>query len=145
MKKWILIAAFLFPLSAQAADPAEGYWLTQNERSVIEIKECEEGLCGHVYWIIKNGMQTDFKNPDEKLRKRPMCDLKILWGFNKTAEGAWDDGNIYKADDGDLYSAKLQLTDENTLNVRGFLGFSFLGKTQQWKRVNTADYQQCKV
>ena len=28
----------------------------------------------------------------------------------------------------------LTLSDDNTLNVRGYLGFSFLGRTQVWKR-----------
>ena len=76
----LLCASFLLsPVVSEAATGVEGHWLTQNERSVIHVEECEEGICGKVHWIIKDGMQTDSKNPDENLRSRPMCGLKILW------------------------------------------------------------------
>ena len=101
------------------------------------------GLCGHVYWIIDGGMQTDLNNPEETLRGRPMCGLPILWGMEKQSATEWEDGKIYKADDGDIYDADLELLDDGTLKVRGYLGLSWLGKTQIWKRVSPADYPAC--
>ena len=142
----VLIGAFLVFSSsfANAADPAEGLWLTENERSVINVQECDEGLCGTIYWIIDGGMQVDEKNPDEAKRGQPMCGLKILWGFERDEPGEWENGNIYKADDGDLYSAELEVEEDGTLDVRGYLGFSFIGKSQTWTRVNAGDYQRCR-
>ena len=35
---------------------------------------------------------------------------------------------------GKRYDCTISLADDNTLNVRGFVGFSFLGRTQVWKR-----------
>ena len=123
----------------------EGLWLTQNERSVIQIKTCEQGLCGHIYWIIDGGMQTDAKNPDEAKRNRSMCGLPILWGFEKESETEWEDGKIYKADDGDIYDANLELLDDGTLKVRGYMGISLFGKSQIWTQAEAKDYPKCKA
>ena len=127
----------------EGGSPLAGLWLTQNERSVIEIKPCDEELCGSVYWITEGGMQMDSKNPDENLRKRPMCGLKILWGFKKDSETRWEDGKIYKADDGDTYDSYLELQDNGDLKVRGYMGLAFLGKSQFWHRVTKKQYPTC--
>lgn len=146
MKILIILLSLLIPMSATAEtpDPATGLWLTQNERSVIEVKPCDQGLCGNIHWIIEGGMQIDSNNPDEAKRGTPMCGLPILWGFEKEQAGVWENGNIYKADDGDLYSADLEFQDGGKLKVRGYLGVSWLGKTQIWSRVNALDYKQCR-
>ena len=125
--------------------PLEGLWLTENKRSVIEVYDCMKGLCGDIYWIIEGGMQTDAKNPDALKRNTPMCGLPILWGFEKESETEWESGNIYKADDGDTYSANMELLSENKLKVRGYMGISLLGKSQTWTRVNAEDYPQCQT
>ncbi len=134
----------LLPVTASAASPLEGLWLTQNQRSIIALAECDQGLCGNVFWIIKDGMQTDSANPDESKRSRPMCGLPILWGFEKDGDHAWENGTIYKADEGDLYDADLALQEDGTLKVRGYMGISLLGKTQVWTRVSAKDYPSCK-
>lgn len=145
MRILFVLALLILPMSAQAASPLEGLWLTENERSVIEVKECQKGLCGTVHWIIDGGMQMDSKNPDMSKRKTPMCGLPILWGFEKESETEWEDGEIYKADDGKTYNANLELLDGGTLKVRGYVGFSFLGKSQIWKAVTAKDYPACSV
>jgi len=139
----VIIVFILAAVGARAATPLEGLWLTQNERSVIQVKECDQGLCGYIYWIIEGGMQTDAKNPEESLRNRPMCGLPILWGMEKDNETEWEDGKIYKADDGDIYDADVELLDDGTLKVRGYMGLSLFGKTQIWHRVSADNYPAC--
>ncbi len=131
------------PAAAQNTASPEGLWLTENERSVIAVKPCAEGLCGTVHWIIKDGMQFDEKNEDPAKRGQPMCGLKILWGFQQETANNWIDGHIYKADDGDLYNATLQLLPKGTMLVRGYVGMPLFGKSQIWKPVSAADYPQC--
>lgn len=144
--RYLLAALFLImPFQANAASPLEGLWLTENKRSVIKVEECDQGLCGYIHWIIEGGMQYDSKNPDVAKRNNPMCGLPILWGFEKDSETEWEDGNIYKADDGDVYSSEVALQKDGTLKVRGYVGMAFLGKSQIWTKVNAEDYPQCQA
>lgn len=133
------------PAALAAKDPAEGLWLTENERSVIEIKPCEQGLCGYVYWIIPGGLKFDAQNPDNTKRGEPICGLPILWGFEQDGKGDWSGGTIYKADDGDYYDANLGVREDGTLKVRGYMGLALFGKTQIWNRVSAEDYEICNL
>lgn len=145
MKKIIVILSVIFCLSTPSyahASEAEGLWLTENKRSVIHIQECGNSICGKIHWIIDGGMQTDAKNPDTDKKKRPMCGLDILWDF-KSSGKHWSSGKIYKADDGDIYSATITIKDANTLSLRGYLGIPLFGKTQTWTRVSEDTHTQC--
>ena len=144
MKYILPLFVMLFSVPAFASDPAEGLWLTENERAVIEVQECDRGLCGAVYWIIEGGMQYDEHNPDESKRTTPMCSLEILYGFKQKKSGEWSGGKIYKADEGDTYNANVRVENMDTLKLRGYVGVPLLGKTQSWKRVDGADYPQCQ-
>ena len=145
MKYLIALIALLVTAPAYAADSVEGHWLTQNKRAVVQIEECESSLCGYIYWIIEGGLQYDENNPNESMRTQPMCGLQILSGFEKEGEGEWEDGKIYKADDGDIYDADIEIQEDGTLRLRGYVGVPMFGKTQIWTRANKADYAACKA
>ena len=49
-------------------------------------------------------------------------------------EDTWNSGTILDPKSGKIYDCYISLEDYNTLKVRGFLGFSLLGRTQIWKR-----------
>ena len=127
-------------------DPA-GLWLTANERSVIEVKPCESDSakrCGNIYWIIKDGMRKDEKNPDESLRSRSLCGLEILSAFEADEQSnRWIDGKIYKADDGDIYNATMEPLPNGNLLVRGYVGLPLFGKSQIWTPVSAGAYAKC--
>lgn len=131
---------------AMAADAVQGYWLTQNKRAVVHVAPCDGGsMCGRIHWIIDGGLQFDKFNEDEALRSRPICGLEILNDFDKEGAGDWEDGNIYKADDGDIYDADIEVEEDGRLKVRGYLGISMFGKTQYWTKVSANDYKQCSA
>lgn len=132
------------PFSAHAADSAEGFWLTQNKRSVIQTEKCDAGLCGYIYWIIDGGLQRDEHNPDESRKNDPICGMRIMWGFEQDGAGEWSSGRIYKADDGDTYHANVEMQDDGTLRLRGYVGMPMFGKTQIWTPVNKGDYKPCQ-
>lgn len=125
-----------------AAQDITGLWLTENKRSVINIRDCDQGLCGDIHWIIADGMQYDRKNPDVERRDTPMCGLPILWGFKQNGN-EWSDGKIYKADEGDTYNANMTLLNDGRLRLRGYIGLPLFGKTQIWTRVSAVDYPKC--
>jgi len=47
----------------------------------------------------------------------------------------WDGGHILDPENGHIYKCKMRLEDGGkTLQVRGYIGFSLLGRTQTWHR-----------
>jgi uncharacterized protein (DUF2147 family) len=152
MRRTVLAVALVIaggaaaPVAAETTHDPTGLWLTENERSVIRIERCEAGLCGRIHWIVDGGMQYDSKNPDPSKRDRPMCGLKILWGVEQQADApnAWEDGTVYKANSGDKFGLDLTMKGPDKLKLRGYVGFSLLGKSQVWTRVTREQYPRCE-
>jgi len=143
----VLSVAFLTqpPQANDAHDPT-GYWLTENERAVIKVKDCDEGLCGSIHWIIEGGLQFDEFNPDINRQKDPLCRRQIMSGFKQSSGNLnyWSGGEIYKADEGDTYNANVTVLSSNKMKVRGYIGISMFGKSQTWTRVSNKNYKQCR-
>jgi uncharacterized protein (DUF2147 family) len=76
----------------------------------------------------------DKNHPDEKVRSRPVLGLTNTWGFVYKGENIWDDGSIYDPKNGNTYSCTMKLKDKNTLEVRGYIGISLIGRTDVWTR-----------
>ena len=143
MKQILLLAAIItlsFSMNtfAQSTDSIIGQWYTQEGTSIVEISRCNDVYCGTIVWL-KNPKDEEGKdkidknNPDELLRKRKIMGLKILWGFKYKNNNTWEDGKIYDPKNGKTYSCKMTL-EENQLKVRGFIGFSLLGRTAVWTK-----------
>jgi uncharacterized protein (DUF2147 family) len=124
-------------------DPSPvGVWSTDGNDSHVKIEKCGTNLCGTIVWL-KDPLgddgkpAVDSKNPDPSLRTQKLVGLRLLSGFEQ-ADGdpnVWKGGTIYDPDDGRTYSCNLTVQDQKTLKVRGYVGFSLLGKTQIWNRV----------
>lgn len=68
-------------------------------------------------------------------RNQPMMGMVILWGLRPNG-AQWDGGHILDPTKGRTYGAVVRLVDGGRkLRVRGFLGFSLLGRTQTWVRL----------
>lgn len=151
MRFVILFLALVLSSTAFAQQKVKaptGLWLTENQRSVIELYQCKEGqplLCGRIAWIIDGGMQFDTKNPDASKHTQPLCGMTILSGLKMDGPTYWSGGKVYKADEGDTYDASMTILSDNMVEMRGFMGISMLGKTQTWKRVSARDYPRCKA
>ena len=61
----------------------------------------------------------------------------IMWDLKQDETNLWNGGKIMDPKNGKEYKCKIELEDPNTLNVRGFIGFSLLGRTQTWYRVES--------
>ena len=77
--------------------------------------------------------RLDEKNPDPVLRSRPLRGLTILTGF-RFDDGRWADGRIYDPNSGNSYRGTITVVDENTLDLRGYVGISLFGRTETWRR-----------
>ncbi|MCU0352164.1 MAG: DUF2147 domain-containing protein [Cytophagales bacterium] len=136
------IALFLFSsriFAQNNTDAILGTWLTGDEKGHVQIYKQNGKYFGKIVWIkepLKDGKPIlDTKNPDPKKRSQPVMGLVFLRNFAYEGDDVWEGGKIYDPESGKDYSCKMTLRNENTLDVRGFIGFSLLGRTDTWKRV----------
>ena len=123
------------PLLAETpADPITGLWMTEDRDGGIELYSCDAQICGRFYWLkddeTNGDISRDTKNPDPDKRNRPLCGLEFMSDFTPDGKGHYTDGTIYSPRHGANFSAEMTLADHNTLNLRGYLLFPFLGQTQ---------------
>jgi uncharacterized protein (DUF2147 family) len=66
---------------------------------------------------------------------QPVMGMTILTGLHRD-DDHFGGGEILDPDNGRVYSCKVTLADGGRhLHVRGYIGFSLLGRTQTWNRV----------
>ena len=131
-----LLFSFLFALQTPTV---EGTWVNIDDETGVKKSEIilyvEDGkLYGRIERLLLPEDQGKLCiNCTGKDKDQPIEGLIIVKGLSK--DGAeWTDGDILDPANGKSYDCTIKLDDANTLNVRGFLGFSFLGRTQIWQR-----------
>jgi len=138
-----LIVFFILSLQASAIDPGAdeilGIWLNHEKDAHIEVYKCGDTFCGKIIWL-KNpnedgAPKKDKHNPDDASKSNPLMGLDMLSGFSYKGNKKWDDGKIYNPREGKTYSCYLNIKDDGSLKVRGFIGLSIIGKTNYWSRV----------
>lgn len=137
-----LAAALLWSCAAFGAEEMSpvGLWQTFGEasgkpKSVVEISLSDGALQGKIIELY----EPEVANPvcekctgDKK--NQPIIGLAFLWGLRP--DGAhWRGGHILDPENGKVYSASVELKKQGQqLEVRGFVGFSFIGRSQVWQR-----------
>lgn len=140
------IIALLVSLSANEAaakdgDKLIGVWKPSNGRSMVKIEKIGKKYYGRIVWLLEpkdeNGnTRTDSNNPDESLRATPLKGYRILKDFvYNDEEGIWSEGTIYDPNNGSTYNCKIELKDDNTIEVRGYIGAAVFGRTDMWSRM----------
>ncbi len=118
-----------------------GKWRTIDDetgeaKSIISINLESGKLQGHIETLL---------NPS---KPNPVCEeckgdkhnqaiegLTFLWGLSESKQ-EWKGGKILDPETGKEYKAKLKVIDDGTkIEVRGFIGFALIGRTQIWERV----------
>ena len=144
--KYVIIAIILATsVSLQAqdtklADAIIGIWKTGSGNGKVEIYKKGDKFLGKIVWLIepidsKTGKpKTDLQHPDKSMHNRPLLGLINLWGFLYKGDNKWEDGHIYDPKNGKEYKCIISFKDNNTLNVRGYIGFSVIGRTDVWTR-----------
>lgn len=130
---WVSIAF------ANSPDAIVGVWKNGEGTGLVQIYKKGEKYYGRIVWLqVANNPdgtpRTDVNNPEEGLRKRPLKGLENLRDFVHKGGNVWEEGRIYDPKSGNDYSCEMKLVDDNTLEVRGFIGVSLFGRTDVWKR-----------
>jgi len=141
----LLVTPFT-PLQAQSvkANDILGVWLTQDKDSHVEIYKVGNKFFGKIVWLqdpidsITGKPKLDDKNENPSLRNRPVMGLKLLKNFVFDGDNEWKNGTIYDPKKGKTYSCYIKFPNKNNKNrikIRGYIGFSLLGRTVYWTRV----------
>ena len=137
----MLATYFLFlSLFIQTPD-FEGNWVTIDdetgvEKSIIKLYIENDTLYGSIETLLLEEDQGQLcTNCTGSELNQPIEGLIILKGLTRDGE-QWTGGTILDPANGKEYQCTLTLEGDSELNVRGFIGFSFIGRTQRWKRMD---------
>lgn len=129
---------------ASDAGALVGVWVSGEGKGRVEIARRDGKYEGVIVWLREPDYpegddeaakpKRDRNNPDERLRSRPILGLKVLEGFTYDGDGTWSGGTIYDPENGKTYKCRIKLKDPDTLDVRGFIGISLIGRSTEWTR-----------
>lgn len=112
------------------------------EESKIKIARDEDGTYyAQVVWMKNPDMpdgspKLDFNNPDPALRTVRADQIKMMTGLEyNPKKKEWEHGKVYNPINGKMYKGYMTFVSETKLKVRGYLGFSMLGRTMYWTKV----------
>ena len=145
MKSYVVALAIgLASLTASAQMSPVGLWQTISDKDgkvTSEVRIVENG--GVLVGRIERELGPDAK-PDDKCtackddrKDKAIAGLEIIRDAKKTeGKDVWEGGNILDPDNGTVYKLKMTpIEGGKKLEVRGFVGFALLGRTQTWIRV----------
>jgi uncharacterized protein (DUF2147 family) len=133
-------------LTLRDGSPAEGspvgLWRTIDDhtgkpRGLVRITETN----GEYQARVEKTFPKSGEDPYPKCEKcegarqnQPVVGMTILWGLKRQGD-EYQGGEILDPENGKIYRARIKLEDAGKkLDVRGFIGFSLLGRSQTWIR-----------
>jgi uncharacterized protein (DUF2147 family) len=130
---------------ALCAHPLDGDWTTLDDEtgranSVVRIEERSGQITARVIRILdveKAGRFCAACSDDRK--NQPIQGMQVVRGVaaQAVAPGTWRGGTILDPKSGKTYDVQLKLVEQaKALEVRGYLGFAMLGRTQRWLRAS---------
>ena len=140
--KLILISLLTFMhlgYTASLGSKIDGIWITkddasQQKRSIVKLETVNNEITGVIEKVFPQPGDTGICRfcPGE-LKGKPITGLKFLWGLKAKDANSWDGGHILDPKSGKVYKLRMTLKGDK-LYVRGYIGVSFLGRTQVWTR-----------
>ncbi|MGE7138940.1 DUF2147 domain-containing protein [Luteibacter sp. NPDC031894] len=136
----LALAASALPALA-ANDSPVGKWKTIDDktnevRSIVEITENGGMLEGKVLEVLKSehGPHPVCAKCDGERKNKPIEGMTIMWGLKKDGD-EWSGGQILDPAKGKIYKVELKLVEGGKkLDVHGYIGFSLIGRSQEWVR-----------
>lgn len=139
MKKLALATLALF-FSVLSYAQIEGKWKTIDDetgkpKSIVEIFKKSDGkYYGRILQLLaKPEHETCVKCTDDR-KNKPLLGLEIIRGL-KFVDGEFTGGSITDPKNGKTYKCNINKEGADQLNVRGYIGFSLIGRSQTWYRV----------
>ncbi len=141
MKQLITLLFCITAMTSMQSQSVIGKWNTIDDatgeaKSIVEVFSKSGKIYAKVVDILdpatKNNLCKQCPGDD---KNKPILGLNIIKGLSK--DGAeYNSGEILDPKNGKLYKCALSLESKDKLKVRGYIGFSLIGRTQYWYRVN---------
>lgn len=139
----LIIAHLMFSVFAwaQSTSPV-GKWKTIDDetkqaKSIVEISEVDGKLSGKIVQLFRKPEEDQNPKCDKcsgDKKNQPILQMEIIEGLSQDGD-VWSGGHILDPKNGKTYKCKIKVVDDGKkLEVRGFIGFSLLGRTQVWER-----------
>lgn len=145
MKKMLLALGLLgTAIAAHAADPLNGtVWrtiddATKQPKALVVFTEQKNGtLSASIQKVLTPGEENACTKCEGPYKNKPLRGVTIVRGLKNVGGTQYDNGSILDPKNGKTYSLKGELVNGGKqLKIRGYLGFSALGRNQTWDRVH---------
>ncbi len=139
MKNPILAFVLLF-ITTTFSQSVIGKWKTIDDetgqaKSIVEVYENTGKIYGKVIEIFDEKHKNDVcKECSGVDKNKPIHGMVILRGLTKD-ENEYSGGKITDPKNGKTYKCTIVLESKDKLKVRGYIGFSLIGRSQYWVRV----------
>tara|TARA_R110000787_G_scaffold60220_10_gene136605 strand:+ start:12858 stop:13277 length:420 start_codon:yes stop_codon:yes gene_type:complete len=136
--KIILITIIIGFYSLLNAQSIVGEWetfddVTGDKLSVVEIYKNNDKYFGKITHLFEDPLDSVCDKCEDYNYNRPIIGLVIIENLIED-DDEFNDGTILDPKNGKSYKCYLELEGKNKLKLRGYIGFSILGRTQYWQR-----------
>ncbi len=137
MKKLFALAVLALGVGQTWAAGIEGKWQTIDDetgkpKAIIQITQSGGAYTGKIIALSAGVVNKcpGCKNPDS-----PLVGMNVVQGLKENSAGTYEGGTIFDPKSGKTYKSNAKVTNGGkTLEVRGYIGVSALGRTQKWQR-----------
>lgn len=126
--------------NTEEGDKLMGVWEPSHGKARVKINKVGNKYFGKIVWLREptypdGSKKVDKNNPDNKMHSTPLLGYSILKDFEFSGKNTWSNGTIYDPENGSTYNCTIKLTNDNTIEVRGYIGVSAIGRTDTWTRM----------
>ena len=139
MKKLLFaFAALLFTTLSYAQ--IEGKWKTIDDesgqaKSIVQIYKAKNGkYYGKIVELLMKPENVNCVNCKDDRKNKPLIGLEIIRGLEKDGDD-FESGTITDPKTGKTYKCIIK-REGDKLNVRGYVGFSLIGRSQTWYKAD---------
>ncbi|WP_336690909.1 MULTISPECIES: DUF2147 domain-containing protein [unclassified Chryseobacterium] len=117
----------------------EGKWKTIDDetkqaKSIVEIYKKGDQYFGKISQLLIKPATPNCTECKDDRKNKPILGMEIIRNLKKDGD-EFTGGTITDPKTGKTYKCTITRSGDN-LNVRGYIGLSFIGRSQTWQKVN---------
>jgi len=137
MKKIFFLFFIIFSIVTNAQSIV-GEWETFDDKtgtklSIVEIYKTKDKYFGKITKLYEDPSDLVCEKCEGDNKNKPIIGLVVLNNLEEDGD-EYNNGTILDPNNGETYKCYIELITENKLKLRGYIGFSIIGRTQYWQR-----------